>query len=160
MNGIEYVLGEACKILLPIPEEVYRGSDGSPVAVCTLSSISLLKEIASSETLGRVAIAGRLLSENRGIDAMIRFVVSSPNVRTVVVCGREVRGHRAGHSLLALYRNGADGAGRIVGSSSPDPVLQTPHAEIERFRRQVTIVDRIGQTDRAEIDRLVRSMTQ
>ncbi|RDJ31956.1 MAG: tetrahydromethanopterin S-methyltransferase subunit A [Crenarchaeota archaeon] len=147
MNSLEYVFGEVCKILLPIPEEVYFGNQKSSIAICTLSSISLLKEIAESNLLDNVAIVGRLFSENKGIDALVRFVNSNPNIKTLILCGKEVWGHKAGESLLALYENGIDSDGRIIGSHSPDPISQLSNSEVQKFQNQITIINKTGETD-------------
>ena len=74
MNALGEAIGELCKIVLPIPEESYSGNPDSSTAVCTLSSIDLLKKFANSELMNNIAIAGRLLSENKGIDEIIKFV--------------------------------------------------------------------------------------
>ncbi|KAF6243040.1 tetrahydromethanopterin S-methyltransferase subunit A [Nitrosopumilus sp. b1] len=158
MNSLEYVFGEVCKILLPIPEEVYFGNQKSSIAICTLSSISLLKEIAESNLLDNVAIVGRLFSENKGIDALVRFVNSNPNIKTLILCGKEVWGHKAGESLLALYENGIDSDGRIIGSHSPDPILQLSNSEVQKFQNQITIINKTGETDPLIIKQTVDSV--
>lgn len=158
MNSLEYVFGEVCKILLPIPEEVYFGNQKSSIAICTLSSISLLKEIAESDLLDNVAIVGRLFSENKGIDALVRFVNSNPNIKTLILCGKEVWGHKAGKSLLALYENGVDSDGRIIGSHSPDPISQLSNSEVQKFQDQITIINKIGETDPLIIKQTVDSV--
>lgn len=160
MNTLGYIFGEVCKVLLPIPEEAYFGNPKSSTAVCTLSSISLLKEIAESDFLDKVAIVGRLFSENKGIDTLVRFVNSNPNIKTLIVCGKEVWGHKAGKSLLALYENGIDSDGRIVGSTSPDPLLEVSTTEVQQFRDQITIIDKIGETDSFVIKHAVDSLSQ
>ena len=158
MNSLGYVFGEICKVLLPIPEEIYFGNKNSTLAVCTLSSISLLKEISDSDLLDNVAIVGRLSSENKGIDALVRFVNSNKNIKTIILCGKEVWGHKAGKSLIALHENGIDNSGRIITSKSPDPILEVSKAEVEQFRNQVSIVDKIGETNPVVIKTLVDSL--
>lgn len=148
-------VGEICKIVLPIPDEVFYGNPSSPIAICTLSSMSLLRELSKSRVMNDVAIAGRLLSENRGIDSLVAGVRKNPKIATIILCGKDVRGHRAGHSLLALHKNGVSCGGRIVGSSSPDPTLTVSVRDVRYFQRQVSIVDRIGETDP---DRITRSV--
>lgn len=143
--------GKVCEAVLPIKHEFYLGK-GKELAICTLSSIDLLEEISKSDVMGRVAIAGRLLSENRGIDAMIRFTLDHPDLRRIIVCGKEVKGHRAGQALLALGRNGVDRDGRIIGALGPYPTLKSPARDVETFRRQITILDMIGTID---IEKLV-----
>lgn len=150
--------GEICKILLPIREDVFYGNPVSHIAVCTLSSMDLLKEISNSELLGKVAVAGRLLSENKGIDALLSFVANNLTIRTLIVCGREVPGHLAGHSLVTLYKYGVDKNNRIVDSLSPDPVLESTSSQIERFQKQITLVDRIGETDIEKLRQLINSL--
>ena len=146
MNSLAFVFGEICKVLLPIPEEVYFGNQNSSIAVCTLSSINLLKEISTSDLLNNVAIVGRLFSENKGIDSIVRFVDSNKNIKTIILCGKEVWGHRAGSSLIALYENGIDNSGRIINSTSPDPILKVSKEQVSKFRNQVKIVNKIDET--------------
>ena len=159
MNSLGYVFGEICKVLLPIPEEVYFGNQQSKIAICTLSSINLLKQIAHSNLLEQVSIVGRLLSENKGIDSIIRYVNSNKNITTIILCGKEVLGHRAGHSLLELYKNGIDSSGRIINSSSPDPFLEVSKDEIENFQKQVKIIDKIGDTSSTSIQELITELS-
>jgi tetrahydromethanopterin S-methyltransferase subunit A len=94
-----------------------------------------------------VAIAGRLLSENKGIDAMIKFAAEHPDLKRIILCGKEVKGHRAGQALLALARNGIDSKGRIVGALGPYPMLKSSVRDIDAFCRQVEIIDLVGTTD-------------
>lgn len=155
MNTLDYVFGEVCKVLLPIPEEVYFGNQKSNIAVCTLSSINLLKEISTSDLLDNVAIVGRLLSENKGIDSIIKFVNSNKNINTIILCGKEVWGHKAGHSLLELYKNGIDDDGRIINSTSPDPIISSSNEDVNTFRNQVNIINKIGETDSIQIKNFI-----
>jgi len=145
------VAGKVCEAVLPIKHEYYIGR-GKDLAICTLSSIDLLEEISKSDIMSKLAIAGRLLSENRGIDAVIRFTLEHPDLRLIIVCGKEVKGHRAGQALLALARNGIDRGGRIIGARGPYPILKSPAGDVRDFRRRVEIIDMIGTVD---IEKLV-----
>jgi tetrahydromethanopterin S-methyltransferase subunit A len=147
MNAIGEAIGELCKAILPINEEFYLGNLKSSVAICTLSSIDLLKNFTSSEILNKISIAGRLLSENKGIDSIIKYVNENPQVRTIIVCGKEVWGHRSGHSLFELHKNGIDKNSRIINSTSPDPYLTVTESEIKYFQENVRLVNMINQTD-------------
>jgi tetrahydromethanopterin S-methyltransferase subunit A len=147
MNAIGEAIGELCKAILPINEEFYLGNLKSSVAICTLSSIDLLKNFTSSEILNKISIAGRLLSENKGIDSIIKYVNENPQVRTIIVCGKEVWGHRSGHSLFELHKNGIDKNNRIINSTSPDPYLTVTESEIKYFQENVRLVNMINQTD-------------
>ena len=96
-NFLGDLIGEVCKALLPIPEEVYFGNQDSTIAVCTLSSISLLKELAKKpDIMQDVSVVGRLLSENKGIDSLVSHVAKNEKISIIVLCGKEVWGHKAG----------------------------------------------------------------
>ena len=157
MNFVGEIIGEVCKKLLPIPEEIYLGNNQSTVVICTLSSIDLLKKLGSSNIMNKVAIVGRLLSENKGIDSLVRYVVSNKNIETIILCGNDVLGHKAGHSLLSLMKNGIDENGRIIESTSPDPILTISHTDIEKFRKQVRIINKINLTDINKITNIVHA---
>ncbi len=147
MNSLGNMVGELCKAILPIPEESYQGNPNSTVAVCTLSSLNLLRKMANSDILQHISIVGRLLSENKGIDAIIRHVNQNKKIKTIIVCGKEVWGHKAGHSLFKLYQNDIDKNGRIVGSTSPDPFLTVTQSQINYFRNEINLVDMINETN-------------
>ncbi len=146
IKKIEDGAGKLCKVLLPIKHQYYLGS-GRRSAICTLSSFDLLETISQSYLMGRVQIVGRLLSENKGIDAIIDYTISHPELRRIILCGKEVRGHKAGQALLALAHNGIDGDGTIIGADGPYPVVTRSAQEVALFRHQVQIIDLIGVTD-------------
>jgi tetrahydromethanopterin S-methyltransferase subunit A len=147
MNSLGNMIGELCKVVLPIPEESYQGNTDSIIAVCTLSSLDLLKKMANSDILHKISIVGRLLSENKGIDAIIQYVNQNKKIKTIIVCGKEVWGHKAGHSLFQLYKNGIDNNGRIIGSTSPDPFLTVTQSQINYFRNEINLVNMINETN-------------
>ena len=151
MNALGEAIGELCKVMLPIPDELFPGNPRSETAICTLSSMGLLREIRDSGLLDQVAVAGRLLSENKGIDSMLNHLYENKGIRTVIVCGKEVWGHRAGHSLFKLHRHGTGPDGKIISSASPDPFLRVPDDTITHFRDNVTLVDMVGEADLGKI---------
>ena len=150
MKRLDNAPGRLCKVLLPIRHEYYLGA-GKAVAICTLSSIDLLQTIGESDLINRILIAGRLLSENKGIDAIIDFTVKHPNLKRMIVCGKEVRGHRAGQALLALASNSMDSSGRIIGAVGPNAIVTLPQQDVDIFRHQVKINDMIGTVDIGKI---------
>jgi tetrahydromethanopterin S-methyltransferase subunit A len=158
MNIVEDIVGEICKIIFPINEEVFFGNSTSSVTICTLSSIKLLKEISNSSLMSQIALAGRLLSENKGIDSLVKHIISKKNIKTILICGKDTMGHKSGHSLLKLYENGVDSNGRIIDSSSPNPVLTITKSEIQNFQKQIIIINKIGETDISEIKRSINSL--
>ena len=147
MNAIGEAIGELCKVILPINEEFYLGNSDSSIAICTLSSIDLLKNFANSEILNQISIVGRLLSENKGIDSIIKYVNKNPKVDTIIVCGKEVWGHKSRHSLFQLHKNGTDQNNRIINSTSPDPFLTVSKSEIKYFQDNVNLIDLINVTE-------------
>jgi len=147
VNALGETIGELCKIILPIPEEYYEGNSNSSIAVCTLSSIDLLKDFANSKILNHISIVGRLLSENKGIDSIIKHVYKNQKITTIIVCGKEVWGHKAGHSLFQLHKHGVDKNNKIINSTSPDPYLTVSKSHIQYFQNNVTLVNLINETD-------------
>jgi tetrahydromethanopterin S-methyltransferase subunit A len=104
----------------------------------------------------RILVAGRLLSENKGLDKLISFTLNHPSLRHIVVCGREVRGHKAGQALMCIHRNGVtSNDGRIIGASGPNPFLSCSQADIKVFRRQIMIHDLIGNDDLKTIKNMI-----
>lgn len=157
MNSFLEIAGQICKMLIPIHDDVFYGNKLSTIGICTLSSMGLLRQVAGSGLLEKVAIAGRLLSENKGIDALVRCAIKNPTLDTIIVCGDEVSGHRAGRSLILLHKYGTDKDNRIVNSPSPDPVLSLSESEIRKFQSQIKIIDMIGETNLHEIRKAVDS---
>lgn len=147
MNKLGDTIGKICEVLLPIPEEFYIGNDNSSICICTLSSIKLLKEIKNSEIINKVAIVGRLFTENKGIDSIIKYVNQNKKIKTIIVCGKEVWGHKSGHSLFELHKNGVDDNNRIINSTSPDPFLTVSESEIKYFQKEITLVNLIDETN-------------
>ena len=147
MNKLSDAIGKICEVLLPIPEEFYVGNTNSSICVCTLSSIKLLKEIKNSKIFENVAIAGRLFTENKGIDSMIKHVNETKKINTIIVCGKEVWSHKSGHSLFELHKNGIDNDKRIINSTSPEPFLTVSNSEIQYFQKEITLVNLINETN-------------
>ncbi len=150
VKRLEDAVGKLCEVLLPIKHEYYLGA-GNAVAICTLSSVDLLERVSRSPLMNKVLIAGRLLSENKGIDAIIAFTMKHPELKRLIICGNEVQGHRAGQALLAISVNGIDLCGRIIGAAGPNPIVTSSRLDVEIFRHQVQIVDLIGVVDIARI---------
>ena len=147
MNKLSDAIGKICEVLLPIPEEFYVGNTNSSICICTLSSIKLLKEIKNSKIFENVSIAGRLFTENKGIDSMIKHVNENKKIKTIIICGKEVWGHKSGHSLFELHKNGIDNDKRIINSTSPEPFLTVSNSEIQYFQKEITLVNLINETN-------------
>ncbi len=131
--------------LYPWRGEFTIGSKDSQIAIDTLSSsYEFPKE--------KVAIWGQHKTENLGIEKIVANVVSNPNIRYLILCGDEVRGHRSGQSIQSLHANGIDENGRIINARGAVPYIENiPPEAITRFQKQVEIINMIGITDKAEI---------
>lgn len=156
---IENCIGEICKYIIPIKHEYYLGS-GSRIAICTLSSIKLLIEISNdTKLMNKVAVAGRLVSENKGIDKIIKYCLRNRELTHLIVCGKDGRGHRAGHSLISLSDKGITKEGKIILSKSPHPDLVSSYEDVQTFRDRITIHNLMDETNlnsiKAYLDRLV-----
>jgi len=124
------------------------GNPKSRIAVVTLAS-----HINPSP---EAALWGSSKTENLGVEKIVVNIISNSNIRYVLVCGTESRGHLAGHSLLAIHANGVDERSRIVGSEGAIPFIENISREaVTRFQQQVVLFDRIGLVDPKEILKLV-----
>jgi tetrahydromethanopterin S-methyltransferase subunit A len=136
------------------PEEgcYLRGNDYSPVAVVVILRWMREQTPPDIEKLVRVgvengaALAGTLQTENIGIEKIICNVVPNPNIRYLVVCGPESPGHLVGDAILALSRNGLDDRKRIIRAEAPTPYLfNIPSEFVERFRKQITVINLVSE---------------
>lgn len=136
----------------PIPEPAWPISFGAyrvldpaaPVAICTLASETLMESLAEQRPPG-VAIVGRALTENFGVEKLALNVVANRNLRVLVLCGTESR-HRVGETLMALHARGTDGDGRVIGATSPMPLVRSLAPDAVRiFQQKLTLVDLRGE---------------
>ncbi|MCF7989983.1 MAG: hypothetical protein K9M02_06035 [Thiohalocapsa sp.] len=122
--------------------EYVVGDASASVAVCTLSSRDLIEPVAA---LPGVAIAGRLITVNLGIERMLTNVIANPRIRALVLCGRDSPVFHTAQAIRALVENGVTPERRIIGAQGHWPVLaNVSTAQIARFRDQITLIDAIG----------------
>lgn len=128
-------------------------SPSARVAVSTLGSEDLPEEIAKTVSPKSVAIVAKTETENIGIEKIIQNTVSNPNIRFLLMCGKDSRGHLPGQTILALAQNGIEAeTHKVIGSLAKRPVLRNvTEQEIEQFLKQVSVVDLIGTVDVSEI---------
>ena len=132
------------------------GDKTGSIAVCTLTSIKLMAPLAA---LSDVAIAGRVYTANLGIEKIIGTVTENPAIRFLVVCGKESPFFQVGDSLKLLKANGVGPDQRIVGAKGHLPYLHNlQSAQIEKFRKQVDVVDCIGETDTARLATIIQEL--
>ena len=151
------------------PEEgrYIRGNDSSPVAVVIILTCDADKIPPEIENFVRVgaesgaALSGTVQTENIGFEKIICNIVANPNIRYLVLGGPESEGHLTGESLKSLFRNGVDEKKRIIGTEAPHPFLfNVPREMIERFRKQVSLIDLQFEGDPEVIRKAVWSCYQ
>ncbi|HPY60089.1 MAG TPA: tetrahydromethanopterin S-methyltransferase subunit A [Methanospirillum sp.] len=134
--------------------DFHTGDPNSPVAVVTMGSHLDEAAICSAGA----AIAGSCKTENLGLEKVIANVISNPNIRFVITCGTEVKGHLSGQSLIALHQNGVDG-GKIVGSKGAIPFIENLSGDhIKRFQEQVEFVDIMESEDVGAISAKIKEL--
>jgi tetrahydromethanopterin S-methyltransferase subunit A len=130
-----------------IQGDYISGSPESCVAVCTFGSHLDEQGICDKGA----AMCGSCKTENLGLEKLIANVISNPNIRFIIFCGTEVKGHLSGQSLKALHENGVEG-GKIVGSKGAIAFIENlDNAAIERFREQVEVIDIMESEDMGAI---------
>ncbi|HQJ88375.1 MAG TPA: tetrahydromethanopterin S-methyltransferase subunit A [Methanoregulaceae archaeon] len=125
-----------------------RGNDFSPVAVVVILNTDEDKIPPEIEAIVRAgvesgaALSGTVQTPNIGFEKITWNIVGNPNIRYLVLTGPESEGHRTGEALKALFANGIDERGRIIGTDAPFPTLyNVPRKVVNRFLDQVTLVD-------------------
>ncbi|MFP4051200.1 MAG: tetrahydromethanopterin S-methyltransferase subunit A [Thermoplasmata archaeon] len=131
--------------LYPWGGKYKTGNKNSPIAVVTLDTEFHFPE-------DKVAIWGKMKTENLGIEKVIGNIISNPNIRFLIICGKEIRGHRSGNSLKAIVKNGIDEKSRIIEAPGAVPYIENISEEaVERFREQVEVIDKIDETEEKTI---------
>jgi tetrahydromethanopterin S-methyltransferase subunit A len=125
-----------------------RGNDYSPVAVVIILICEPDKTPPEIENLVRAgvesgaALSGTVQTANIGFEKIICNIVANPNIRYIILGGPESEGHRTGEALKALLKYGVDEKRRIRETTALFPTLYNiPLELIERFRKQITLID-------------------
>jgi tetrahydromethanopterin S-methyltransferase subunit A len=123
--------------------DFHSGDANSPVAVVTMGSHLDEKGICD----GGAAICGSCKTENLGLEKVIANIISNPNIRFMLLCGTEVKGHLSGQTLAALHTGGVKD-GRVVGAEGAIPFIENLNADaIKRFQEQVEVVNIMESED-------------
>ena len=144
-----------------------RGNDYSPVAVVVLLNAPYEQVPPEVEKLVRVAVeagaalAGTLQTANVGLEKIIANVVANSNIRYLILCGREVEGHKPGDALTALIKNGVNERHIIIDTTAPTGYLfNIPLEAIDRFRKQINLINLINFVDPEQVKKAVRACYQ
>jgi tetrahydromethanopterin S-methyltransferase subunit A len=140
------------------PGTYVLGDPRATVAVCTLTTVTLIRPMAA---LPGVAIAGVLRTANLGIEKIVRNIIANQYIRLLLVCGQESPLFHPGQSLCALWHNGVGEGNVILGARGYMPALTGLTTEmVAAFRRQVRLLDRIGEMDIAALSTEVRRLAE
>jgi tetrahydromethanopterin S-methyltransferase subunit A len=123
--------------------DFHSGDANSPVAVVTMGSHLDEQGICDAGA----ALCGSCKTENLGLEKVIANIISNPNIRFVLLCGTEVKGHLSGQTLSALHKGGVK-EGRVVGAEGAIPFIENLNdAAIKRFQEQVELVNIMESED-------------
>jgi tetrahydromethanopterin S-methyltransferase subunit A len=123
------------------------GDANSPVAVMTCGSHLDEKGICDKGA----AICGSCKTENLGLEKVIANIISNPNIRFILLCGTEVKGHLAGQTMIALHKNGVKD-GRVVGAEGAIPFIENLSGDaIKRYQEQCELVNIMESEDTGTI---------
>lgn len=156
MPRLSDIAGKICEIAIPIKHDIYYGNQDSAIAVCTLSNIDLLLDMAKSELMRDILLVARLFSENKGIETLVRYALRNSRLKYIVLCGNDTKGHLPGQALLSLKENGINSSGRIIGAKGKDPILSLSMEEVDQFRNRIILINLIGIND---VDRIIKQIT-
>jgi len=134
--------------------DFFAGDANSPVAIVTMGSHLDEKGLCDAGA----ALCGSCKTENLGLEKVIANVISNPNIRFMLFCGTEVKGHLSGQTFGALHKGGVKD-GRVVGAEGAIPFIENlDDTAIKRFQEQVEIVNIMETEDigaiKAKIDEL------
>ena len=117
--------------------DFHSGDANSPVAVVTMGSHLDEQGICDAGA----ALCGSCKTENLGLEKVIANVIANPNIRFMLFCGTEVKGHLSGQTFGALHKGGVK-EGRVVGAEGAIPFIENLNdAAIKRFQEQTEIVN-------------------
>ncbi len=136
-------------------ENLVVGDDSSSVGVATLWTPKELFE--KKLTAGTYRIIGQLYS-NDGINPLLRNVLASPTIRTIILCGQDRIG--SADALSCLVENGINHKGEVIGKEEARVEQEIPREAVERFRKNVRLIDKRGVMNPAEIQPLIDSCAQ
>jgi tetrahydromethanopterin S-methyltransferase subunit A/thymidylate synthase len=145
------------KINYPIHGDFITGNKLSPVGVT--ATLQVQPQWPKFLEAG-AGIAGSCLTLIGVENFFIWNVVSNPNLRFIVLTGKSDSHFKAGDMIYKLYKFGVDKDKQVIKAVGIDPHLRNvPDDVIERFRKQVTIINIIGASEE-EVQLVIRACLQ
>jgi tetrahydromethanopterin S-methyltransferase subunit A len=145
----------------PVQPGDYRVLHPRAVIALLLLGQAPYAELDFAARTDAICLIGRLTTENIGVEHVVKNLISNPFIRHLVISGDEIAGHRPADALIKLKIHGMNKGGRIIEAAGARPVLKNIlPAEVEHFRRQITVHDLTGCRDKNMIENTIRSLTQ
>ncbi|NJN15105.1 MAG: DUF4346 domain-containing protein [Oscillochloris sp.] len=111
------------------------GSPDAGLAICLLWTPQ--ERVLAALEPQQYALVGNLYSRD-GVSFLVRNVLARPQIRTLLLCGKDMTG--SGAALAALWAGGLDESGRIVGDGTRLHA-EIPGEAVELLRRSVRLYD-------------------
>ncbi len=124
------------------------GNLQSNIGICTLwtPKENILKKFSSKI----YSIGGQLYSK-RGINFILRNILANPIIDTIILCGAD-RGE-SGKAFMKFIKNGISKHYTVIGDEKCEIDKEIPREFIEKFRKNVKIVDKIDKSVDASLVR-------
>jgi hypothetical protein len=114
--------------------DFHSGDANSPVAVVTMGSHLDEQGICDAGA----ALCGSCKTENLGLEKVIANVIANPNIRFILFCGTEVKGHLSGQTSVHSTRAGSKTAGssvlKVLFPSSKTSMMHISSASRNRLK--------------------------
>ena len=134
VEGGHYLLGNKFSPVAVLVPHVFN-VDGSRCGFCE----GLLKVAIEAGA----AVAGFCQTANIGVEKVVVNILANPNIRWLVVVGHESM-HCSGKAIIGLVRHGVDPVTRRIlncPEAKTGYLPNIPLEAVERFRRQVQVID-------------------
>lgn len=135
------------------------GNPYSPIAVVIPKPDHRLAQVAIE---AGASIAGFVRTANIGLEKIIINIVANPNIRYILLFGKEAEGYLPGHTLLALHENAVDNHGKVIGGLGMTPYIRNiPREIIDRFRNQIIyVINLLGHSDEQVLKEVIKATLQ
>jgi tetrahydromethanopterin S-methyltransferase subunit A len=137
----------------PVPGNYKVGAPDAQAAICTLTSNELINPVSK---LKGVCIAGSLNTPNLGIEKIVMNCITNPNIRFLLLCGKDSEIFHPGQAILSLFKSGVNDDKRIINAIGPYPVLRNISMDlIHNFRTRIKQIDCRGELDIRKLQRII-----
>ncbi len=135
-------------------QSVKLGNPESNVAICTLwTPLEIVDRQVSPDAY---AIIGQLYSKDAGINTVVRYCLYNKKIRYIIVCGQDRTG--SGQALVNLVEKGIDKMRNILGVQNAAIDEEIPFEAVERFRKNVEVIDKRGITDYSSLTTTIKQL--